>query len=93
MNADLLNALAATPTFPEALCRGHWWLYDQTIPEASGPTPPEVQQARRTCIETCAACPELERCRKWVRSLPHNKRPEGVVAGLVINRRIRKEIA
>jgi WhiB family redox-sensing transcriptional regulator len=81
------------PRLTNPACDGHWWLFDQTIPEASGPTPPEVQQARRTCIELCAQCPALDSCRQWVRSLPHNKRPEGVVAGLVINRRIRKEIA
>ena len=83
----LLAALSVAPSFPDAACRGYHWLYDMTIPAGGGPAPAEVRQARRDCIETCAACPELEPCRQWLQSLPRADRPEGVVAGLVVTRR------
>ena len=87
MDATLLTAFTATPHLPDALCRDRMWLYDQCVPDKTGPVSRETAMYRRQAVETCAECPALERCREWVLSMPRNARPEGVVGGLVITRR------
>ncbi|MGO9385763.1 MAG: hypothetical protein ACLP4W_27730 [Mycobacterium sp.] len=67
----ILSALRAAPNLEGALCAGQWDLFDQVSDPAA------VEHA----IGICHQCPQLDRCRAWVDSLPPVKRPPGVTAG------------
>ena len=90
---DLLGALQAAPLLPGAQCTGRHDLFDLTAPDSAGRLPAGTAQARRDAIAICDACPELINCRRWVESLPTTRRPHGVVAGMIVDRRRAREIA
>ena len=50
---------------------------------ATTPTPRPGPSATQS---PCHRCPALPRCRRWFDSLPTNRRPSGVVAGVVVGR-------
>ena len=77
--ADLL-----APSFPDAQCRDRVELFDRTAGHARSA---EVEYARVQALALCASCPCLRQCRAWFDSLPASKRPPGVVAGRVVNKR------
>lgn len=87
---DLLGALRRVPYLPRARCTRRWRLFDQTIFEGNGKPPHDTLLARRIALAECAACAELEPCRKWLAQLPPQQRPSGVVAGRVIQRRTKE---
>ncbi len=83
-----MAALAAEiPALPGAACKARFDLYERTIGEhhaAGRLTKPELDDARREALRLCAGCPALTRCRAWLDALPMSRRPNGVVAGVVI---------
>ena len=81
MNAQaLFDAIGLAPSLPGAACRGRHWLFDEA---AKGEDPDVVVQRHSEAIGLCARCPALGRCTDWFESLPPNRRPLGVVAGMV----------
>jgi|GEM_PF-3489846 len=75
--ADAITALlAGVPRLPGASCHGDSRTFDLE-PDADRE---DVDYA----IEICKACPALTACREWVRSLPPEQRPSGVVAGRLL---------
>jgi hypothetical protein len=79
---ELLSALAGTPSFPGASCRGKHHLFDAAGP---GEDPDTVAAMHAQALALCSRCPSLARCEDWFASLPSKKRPLGVVAGRVNN--------
>lgn len=84
---ELFGALAGLPRFKSPACTDHIWLFDEAINDQRGRVSYEAAQARRMCVEVCAGCSALDSCRQWVLSLPPGIRPEGVVGGIVVDRR------
>ena len=76
--ADLL-----APSLSDARCRDEWRLSDSA---AKGYSTPEYTNARAEALALCEVCPCLTACRGWFDSLPPQKRPLGVVAGMVNKR-------
>lgn len=69
-----------TPELPGAACVGRWDLMDPPEPDED----PEHQALRLARAKAlCDNCPALTVCQNWLNSLPLNKRPSGVVAGLI----------
>lgn len=70
--AELLDALAHTPSLHGAACAGH--------PEAFDVDAADHDAIARAKV-VCSSCPVLRDCRSWLRGLPRPLRPTGVVAG------------
>ena len=81
---EILGALAGAPALPGAACVGHWATFDATIMSTAGRPPKPVLQARCDALAICSSCPALERCREHLESLPDRDRPQGVVAGIIV---------
>lgn len=81
---DLIAALTVGPALPGARCRGRHELFD---PPEHDEGPPKQRQRQATALPICNACPALDPCKTWLESLPKDRRPQGVVAGLVVNYR------
>lgn len=71
--AGIIEALRSIPDLEHGLCVGQWDLFDTTDDPAA------VDQA----IELCSQCSVLTRCQDWLASLKPQRRPCGVVAGIV----------
>lgn len=80
--AGLLAAICQAPDLPGALCKGLNRLFD---PAEQHEPAPEVERRHRIALETCRACPALDRCREWFDGLPKRDRPQGVIAGLLVH--------
>jgi WhiB family redox-sensing transcriptional regulator len=89
--AALLDELAIAPNLPGARCVGKHATFDLTAEGSATGTAgrTEVETARIEALDICAGCPELGPCAAWVSKLPPKLRPQGVVAGQVIERRTR----
>jgi len=83
----LILGLAEIPALPGAACVGREKLYDATVGNAAANPPHVVLRARELAREVCARCPCLEPCSEWVAALPKSHRPQGMVAGLVVDNR------
>lgn len=68
-------------SLPGAACTGRWSLFD---PPPRGEPPAATRQRHTQAIELCHACPALNRCKDWLDQLPHNQKPAGVVAGIIV---------
>jgi hypothetical protein len=78
----LLGAMAATPALPGAKCVGRHDLFD--LRDLSDPERPD---AEAQALALCRSCPALAGCSAWFESLPHGRRPHGVIAGKVVRAR------
>lgn len=78
---DLLLSLSGAPSLPGASCRGLAPTFDEPAPNEP---PADVEYRRRKSLAICGGCPVLSRCQSWLMSLPKQKRPPGVVAGMVV---------
>ncbi len=84
--AAVLAELSATiPDLPNARCKGQSRLFDRTINGKVGQRAKLTELARAQALQTCSIYPVLAQCRSWFDSLPPDRRPHGVVAG-VLNR-------
>ncbi|SHQ69014.1 Uncharacterised protein [Mycobacteroides abscessus subsp. abscessus] len=84
VNWDTLLAELATPVLPGARCRGRHELFDAAIGDGRGALD-ERDYARQAAARICRQCPALASCREWFDSLPHEQRPLGVTAAVVVN--------
>lgn len=71
---DFFAVIAAFPRLPGAACKGRAPMFDDGDGEEAA------------AVALCASCSALQPCRAWFYSLPPNRRPEGVVGGLVHRR-------
>jgi hypothetical protein len=71
--------LRGTPSLPKALCRKQYRLFD-----ADDPDQIERENQQREALRLCSRCPELQKCRDYVDTLPTSQRPHGVVAGVLL---------
>lgn len=85
MNWDTLLAELATPVLPGARCRGRHELFDAAIGDSPRGPQDERDYAREAAARICRQCPALASCREWFESLPHEQRPLGVTAAVVVN--------
>jgi WhiB family redox-sensing transcriptional regulator len=79
IGAGLLDALGGMPALPGARCVGHHALFDPAH-QGEGPA---AEDRHRQALRLCAACPALDACHEWMRSLPARQRPDGVIAGTI----------
>jgi hypothetical protein len=85
-SSDLVaELLVGTPHMPDAVCAGHAELFDPPEP-STGHT--DTHERIRFALKLCRRCPELAACRNWLNSLPPNRRPSGIVAGLLEGKEI-----
>lgn len=77
--------IAGIPDLAGASCKGEAHLFETTIGAHGGPTKDELQAARTTALRLCASCPALDPCRAWLDGLRPTRRPQGVVAGRIVN--------
>lgn len=78
---EILSAvLAGAPSLPGARCRGRSYLFDEA---AKDEPPAVVEQRHAQALGLCRICPALASCQQWYDSLPAQKRPPGVVAGII----------
>jgi len=77
--ARLLAELAAsTPRLPGAACVGQHELFDLTVGHALG-----TAAAQHRALKVCYHCPVLQKCRRFILSLPVSERPKGVAGGQI----------
>lgn len=77
---SLIGALADIPNLDRALCKFRHHLFDEAQP---GESDTDVERRQAFALRLCAACPELQRCRDYLDSLPPAKKPGGVIAGQI----------
>ncbi|WP_082947664.1 WhiB family transcriptional regulator [Mycobacterium sp. E2479] len=80
MNADdvqrLFASMLSVPRLAGAACRGRPELFDLDHRSC----PDEIERAQRIC----SACPAMAACRAWIDATPEQRRPTGVVAGMLL---------
>lgn len=75
----LVEAITArSPALPGALCVGCHALFD---PAEHGDDRAVTGQRHDEARALCARCPVLAACTTWVKSLPSQQRPVGMIAG------------
>ena len=78
---ELLAELSRAPNLSGAVCADPG--VRSTFDEAAVSVDVELYE---TALRACSRCPALELCRAWVEALPAERRPRGVVGGLVVSR-------
>lgn len=78
--ATLIGTLIMTPDLPGASCVEHREIFDACVSRQAGSAYSDTYDR---AVKVCSSCPALRDCRRWVTSLPMNRRPYGVTAGLV----------
>jgi Transcription factor WhiB len=82
--ASLFGALGGIPLLPGARCRGQHDLFDPR--DVSDPDCGDIEAQ---ALALCRQCPALAGCSAWFEALPAKRRPQGVIAGRVNQRRER----
>lgn len=74
--------MAHRPPLLAAACAGQWELFDEQNHDKRE-TATAAQQRHTHAALLCAACPELDPCRRWADGLTPRQRPPGVLAGQI----------
>lgn len=79
---------AGTPELPGAACTQDPRLFDPRRAEryAGGEKPDTAAQRHAAAAAICHRCPVLHACRRWLDTVPRNRRPTGIVAGRLIEK-------